>query len=169
VPQPPDRDARRLHALRHSDAGAKRRSRACLNGTMRSARFIIRPAHSRVARRRRPSVFRTTRQGETPFAISPNCSSGSSATSGCFSRTLIWEPKYLPLGLRRVNPKMNERTPRAPVGLIKQTENQVLRLDLCVPERVGMVRGSAKHVAHRRTIAGRCRLRSRASRGDVAA
>ncbi len=57
---------------------------------MRSARFIIRPAHSCAARRARPSAFRPTRQGETPFAISPYCSGGSSATSGCFSRTLIW-------------------------------------------------------------------------------
>jgi len=64
---------------------------------------------------------------------------------------------------------MTERSPRAAVGLIQQTENKVLRLDLCVPERVGVVRGSAKHAAHRRAITGRCLLRSRASRGDVAA
>jgi len=64
---------------------------------------------------------------------------------------------------------MTDRSPRAAVGLSKQTENKVFRLDLCVPERVGMVRGSAKHVAHRRTISGRCLLWSRASRDDVAA
>jgi len=64
---------------------------------------------------------------------------------------------------------MTDRSTRAAVGLIKQTENKVLRLDLCVPERVGMLRGSAKHVAHRRTITGRCLLWSRSSRADVAA
>jgi len=97
---------------------------------MRSARFIIRPAHSRVARRRRPSVFRPTRQGETPCAMSPNCPGGSSATSRCFSRTLIGGPfKSLPHCFCRVNPKMTDRPPRAAVGLIKQTENKVLRLD----------------------------------------
>ena len=60
----------------------QRKSGAAFDGTMRSARFIVRPVDSRAAQRTRPSGFRRTLQGEIPFAISPNCSSGSSAVSG---------------------------------------------------------------------------------------
>ena len=35
---------------------------------------------------------------------------------------------------------MTERSPRAAVGLMKQTENKVLQLDIRMPERVGVVK-----------------------------